>query len=295
MATLTQAPARTVATPTRTRDRHHRGALRWVVLAACIVVAVLMLAPFGLMLMNAFKAPVDYSTHGPLTLPTSLSFSGLRTFWDYVDFPVKLWNSIWSSAAVALLGTLLSLLTAFAIGVGKVRGRTWLVAVFLLANMLPQEVLLYPLYSMAQKVGLTNSPWSVVVIFTVIQAAFGTYLLASVLGTFPKALLEAAQLDGANSWRVLWRVVFPIVRPTLSVLMIFFFIWTWNEFFIPLVMLTTPDSQTVPIALASLQGDRMLDVPTLNAGALVSLVPTLLFFLFFQRTLTRGVTAGTVK
>ena len=78
-------------------------------------------------------------------------------------------------------------------------------------------------------------------------------------------------------------------------LMIFFFIWTWNEFFIPLVMLTTPASQTVPIALSSLQGDRLLDVPTLNAGALVSLVPTLLFFLFFQRTLTRGVTAGAVK
>ncbi len=295
MATLTQARTRPVVAPTRTQDRHHRGALRWVVLAGCVVVALLMLAPFGLMVMNAFKSPADYSTHGPLTLPSSLYFSGLAKFWSYVDFPVKLWNSIWSSAAVAVLGTLLSLLTAFAIGVGKVKGRVWLVAVFLLANMLPQEVLLYPLYTMAQKVGLNNSPWSIVVIFTVIQAAFGTYLLASVLGTFPKALLEAAQLDGANSWRVLWRVVFPIVRPTLSVLMIFFFIWTWNEFFIPLVMLTTPASQTVPIALASLQGDRMLDVPTLNAGALVSLVPTLMFFLFFQRTLTRGVTAGAVK
>lgn len=156
-------------------------------------------------------------------------------------------------------------------------------------------MLLYPLYTMAQEVGLNNSPWSIVIIFSVIQCAFGTYLLASVLGTFPKALLEAAALDGANSWRVLWQVVYPIVRPTLSVLLIFFFIWTWNEFFIPLVMLTSPDSQTVPIALASLQGDRMLDVPTLNAGALVSLLPTLIFFLIFQRTLTRGVTAGAVK
>ncbi len=115
------------------------------------------------------------------------------------------------------------------------------------------------------------------------------------LGTFPPSLLEAAALDGANSWQQLWRVVFPIVRPTLSVLMIFFFIWTWNEFFIPLVMLTAPESQTVPIALSSLQGDRMLDVPTLNAGALVSLLPTFVFFLIFQRTLTRGVTAGAVK
>ncbi|MGJ9524953.1 hypothetical protein ACRQEU_09370, partial [Actinotignum sp. GS-2025b] len=75
----------------------------------------------------------------------------------------------------------------------------------------------------------------------------------------------------------------------------FFFIWTWNEFFIPLVMLTSNANQTVPIALASLQGDRMLDVPTLNGGALLSLIPTFIFFLIFQRTLSRGITAGALK
>jgi len=293
--TTSAATASRVQDIPKARDRHHTGIVRWFVLAGCLVVALLMISPFVLMVMNAFKSPVDYSTNGPLALPTSIYTDGLVKFWNYVDFPVKLWNSIWTSSAAAVLGTLLSLFTAYAIGVGRIRGRAWLIGVFLLANMLPQEALLYPLYAMAQKVGLNNSGWSVVIIFTVIQAAFGTYLLASVLGTFPRALLEAAALDGAGSWRVLWQVVFPIVRPTLSVLMIFFFIWTWNEFFIPLVMLTTPASQTVPIALASLQGDRLLDVPTLNAGALVSLLPTLLFFLFFQRTLTRGVTAGSVK
>lgn len=284
-----------VTVPLRHRDRHHQGWARWLVLAGCLIVALLMLAPILLMVLNAFKSPADYSGNGPLSLPSSFYTDGLVKFWNAVDFPVKLWNSIWTSAAVSILGTLLSLLTAYALGVGRVRGRWWIVMLFLLANMLPQEVLLYPLYTMAQQVGLNNSGWSIVIIFMVIQCAFGTYLLASVLGTFPRALLEAAALDGANSWTVLWRVVYPIVRPTLSVLMIFFFIWTWNEFFIPLVMLTSPDSQTVPIALASLQGDRILDVPTLNAGALVSLIPTLIFFLVFQRTLTRGVTAGAVK
>jgi raffinose/stachyose/melibiose transport system permease protein len=116
-----------------------------------------------------------------------------------------------------------------------------------------------------------------------------------VLGTFPKALLEAAALDGAGRWTTLWRVVVPTVRPTLSVLLIFFFIWTWNEFFIPLVMLIDNSTQTVPLALASLQGDRLMDATTTNAGALISLLPTVVFFLIFQRTLTRGVTVGAVK
>ncbi|MCZ2262131.1 MULTISPECIES: carbohydrate ABC transporter permease [unclassified Isoptericola] len=288
--------AATLATVrSRSGDRHHRGAGRWFVLAGAVVVALLVVAPLLVMLLNAFKSPDDYTQHGPLSLPTSLYLDGLVNFWQRTEFPVKLWNSFFISAVVAVAACALSLLNAYAIGIGRIKGRMWVVLLFLLANMLPQEALIYPLFDMARQVGLSNSQWSVIIIFTVIQSAFGTYLLASVLGTFPPALLEAAALDGAGRWRILWRVVFPIVRPTLMVLMIFFFIWTWNEFFIPLVMLTTNDTQTIPIALASLQGDRMMDAPTTNAGALVSLVPALVFFLIFQRTLTRGVTAGAVK
>ncbi|GEL47717.1 ABC transporter permease [Cellulomonas hominis] len=286
-------PARAKAT--EADRRHRRGAARWFVLAAAVVVAVVMMVPFVIMVLNAFKAPADYSQNGPLSWPAEFYTEGLRNFWDRVNFPEKLVNSIWISGAVAVFGTLLSLLSAYALGVGRVKGRMWIVTLFLLANMLPQEVLVYPLFQMAQDVGLSNNQWSVIIIFTVIQAAFGTYLLSSVLGTFPKALLEAAALDGAGKWRTLWGVVFPVVRPTLSVLLIFFFIWTWNEFFIPLVMLTTNATQTIPVALASLQGDRMMDAPTTNAGALVSMIPAIIFFLIFQRTLTRGITAGAVK
>ncbi|MGN6241697.1 MAG: carbohydrate ABC transporter permease [Cellulosimicrobium cellulans] len=280
---------------TRQDERYRRGVGRWFVLAAAVLVALLMLSPFVIMVLNAFKSPAEYSQDGPLSIPKELYLEGVQNFWTRTNFPQKLWNSVFISALVAVFGTLLSLLSAYAIGVGRIKGRLWIVTLFLVANMLPQEALIYPLFDMAQKVGLSNSQWSIIIIFTVIQAAFGTYLLASVLGTFPPALLEAAQLDGAGRWRILWQVVYPIVKPTLGVLMIFFFIWTWNEFFIPLVMLTTNDTQTIPIALASLQGDRMMDAPTTNAGALVSLIPALIFFLIFQRTLTRGVTAGAVK
>jgi raffinose/stachyose/melibiose transport system permease protein len=299
MAAVTETAAPTLVSPkdarTRPRTRHHRGVARWVVLAGAVVVALAILAPFLIMVLNAVKSPTEYSQNGPLSLPTQLYLEGIQNFWERVDFPVKLWNSFFISAIVAVAGTLVSLLNAYAIGIGRIKGRLWVVMLFLLANMLPQEALIYPLFDMARQVGLSNSQWSVIIIFTVIQSAFGTYLLASVLGTFPPALLEAAALDGAGRWRILWRVVFPIVRPTLVVLVIFFFIWTWNEFFIPLVMLTSSDTQTIPIALASLQGDRMMDAPTTNAGALISLLPALVFFLIFQRTLTRGVTAGAVK
>ncbi|KQQ04253.1 ABC transporter permease [Rathayibacter sp. Leaf185] len=266
-----------------------------MILLVAVVIGLVIISPVVLILLNSFKSPTDYSANGPLSIPTGLSFDGLSTFWERVNFPEKLGNSILISGSVAILAVVLSVLNAYAIGIGRVRGRSWIIILFLLANMLPQEALLYPLYYMFKAVGIYDSQLSVIIIFTVIQSAFGTYLLSSVYGTFPKEILEAAALDGASKWQVLTRVIVPISRPTLSVLMIFFFIWTWNEFLIPLVFLVSDATQTVPIAISSLQGDKIMDVTTTSASALLGLLPTLIFFLIFQRTLTRGITAGAVK
>jgi len=275
--------------------RRHRSPLRWLVLVAAGLFALLVLAPVLLLVLNAFKTGGDYSAHGPLALPTTFSLDSFARYLQIVDYPRALWNSVVISTLVAVLGATLSLVSAYAIGIGRVRGSGVLLALFLLATMLPQESLIYPLFYGAQATGTFNTVWSVVIVFTVLQGAFGTYLLASVTSTVPKELLEAAALDGAGRWRILTSVVFPILRPTLSVLVVFFFIWTWNEFYIPLVLLSDQSAQTVPIALATLQGQNSINVTVLNAGSLLSLLPTLVFFLIFQRTLSRGVTAGSVK
>jgi raffinose/stachyose/melibiose transport system permease protein len=279
----------------RTRRRRGPRALDWLLLALIVVGALAVVFPFLLILLNSFKSPQDYATSGPLALPTEVYWDGLVAFWERVNFPQKLWNSFWISGSVAVLAVMISVLRAFAIGIGRVKGRAWIVVAFLFANLLPQEALLYPLYFMFKQVGLYNNPWSVVIVFTVIQSAFGVYLLSSVYGTFPKEVLEAAALDGASRWTTLWRVIVPISRPTLAVLLIFFFIWTWNEFLIPLAFLVSNDTQTVPVAISVLQGDRLMDVTTTSASALLGVIPTFIFFLVFQRTLTRGITAGAVK
>ena len=282
----------------RSRDRRLSVALlgqRWLVLLLAVVVGVGMLLPFYLLVTNAFKDGADYSRRGPLALPEEWTLSAFERYLSSVDYPQLLANSVLIAGVVAVGGVVLAMLSAYALGIGRVRGRTWVVFVLLLATILPQEALIYPLFSGAQAVGLQNSVWSVVIIFVVLQAAFGTYLLSSVLGTFPHEMLEAARVDGANRWVLLTRIVTPIMRPTMSVLLVFFFVWTWNEFFIPMIMLITPKAQTIPIALAALKGQNTLDVTQLAAASLLSLLPTLVFFFLFQRTLTRGVTAGAVK
>ena len=148
---------------------------------------------------------------------------------------------------------------------------------------------------MAKLVGLFDSRLFVIIVFSVLQSAFGTYLLASVMTTFPREILESARMDGASPWQILWLIVFPILRPTLAVLAVFFFIWTWNEFLLPLVLLVSNDNQTVSVAMGVLNGQYVSDPTTTAAAALLGIAPTLLFFLIFQRTLTKGIVAGAVK
>ncbi|MFI7441188.1 carbohydrate ABC transporter permease [Nonomuraea indica] len=268
---------------------------RWAVLASLTVLAVAMVFPFAVVALNAVKSPADYSSGGPLSLPDQIHLQGIVDFWNRVDFGEKLWNSFVISASVALLAVVLSVLNAYALGVGRVRGRLWILVLFLVGNTLPQEALAYPLYYLAKEAGLYDTRLSMIIIFTVIQAAFGTYLLSAVLGQFPKEILEAASIDGAGRFRALWQIVVPISRPTLNVLVIFFFIWTWNEFFLPLVFLISNETQTVPVALGVLQGEKYMDATMSSASALLGIVPAVAFFLIFQRTLTRGVTVGAVK
>jgi raffinose/stachyose/melibiose transport system permease protein len=279
-----------------TRTPRRRGdPVRRIVLAVLVLLAAVTLVPFALVVLNAVKSPSDYAQNGPLQLPQTLYFKGIADFWMRVDFGQKLFNSTVIAGSVAVLAVLVSIVTAYALGIGQVRGRLWIIAIFLLANLMPQEALVYPLYYLAKQVDLYDTKLAVIIIFTAIQSAFGTYLLSSVLSAFPREILEAARVDGAGRWQVLWRVVVPMSWPTLSVLLVFFFIWTWNEFFIPLVMLISNDNQTVPVALGVLQGQRLMDATTQSASALLGILPAVVFFLLFQRTLTRGIAVGAIK
>jgi raffinose/stachyose/melibiose transport system permease protein len=290
--TANRAPARPEAEVRPVKPAHP---LRFVILGGLLALLLIVVAPLLIIAINAVKSPADYAGGGPLSLPTHLYWDGIVDFWNRVDFGQKLWNSFVTSFVVAILGVLLSVLNAYALGIGKVKGRLWFLVFFLVANLLPQEVLVYPLYFLSKEVHLYDSLIAIVIIFTVIQAAFGTYLLTSVYQEFPTELLDAADVDGAGRVRTLWSVVVPVSRPTLGVLFTFFFIWTWNEFFLPLVFLVSNDNQTVPVALGVLQGDRLMDATMTSASGLIGILPALIFFLVFQRTLTRGITAGAIK
>jgi len=268
---------------------------KWIPLVALTVFLLLMLMPFILVTINAVKTESEFAQFGPLSLPHSINLTSLKDFWTRVNFSKTLFNSTFISLWVAVLAVGLSLLNAFALGLGKVKGRAWLLVFFLMANFLPQEALAYPLYYFAKFLHIYDTPYAVILVLTVIQSAFGTYLLSSVFSSFPHEILEAAMMDGANKLSLLWDIVTPLSLPTLSVLFVFFFIWTWNEFFLPLILLPSNASMTVPLALAMNQGQYGMNITAQSASGLLGILPCIIFFLVFQRTLTKGITAGGIK
>ena len=230
---MTQTMTASAARKASKKTQHVRSTGDWITLIVLIAAALLVLFPLLVLTVNAFKTPADYNATGPLSLPKHFTMDGIISFWTTTKFPLKFWNSLVISLVVAVAAVVLSVLNSFALGIGRVKGNTWIVLAIMLANMMPQEALLYPLYTMFKQV--------------------------------------------------------------ISVLFVFFFVWTWNEYMIPMAFLMGDDVQTIPLALATLQGQRTMDATTLASASLLSIVPTIIFFIIFQRKLSQGITAGAVK
>lgn len=296
-------PVQKTETPGRTstrRDRKQRtlgkrGAGSYAVVAAVTVFVLAFLAPFGIILINSFKTSADYRANGSLSWPEQWNWDIVADVWERVDFTQKLINSIQISLGVVVIAVALALFNAYAIGIGRIRWRTAFLVFFLGVNVLPQEGLVYPIYYLFKEMGLYDGKLGYTILVGITYSAFGTYLLSSVFSSFPRELIEAASLDGAGRWTILWRIILPMSWPTLSVMCVFFFVWSWNEFLYPLVLLISNDQQTVPLGLSVMQGQYTSDPIAMSAAALLGVIPMIVFFLVFQRSLTRGLTAGAVK
>jgi raffinose/stachyose/melibiose transport system permease protein len=281
--------------PTRKKAFRPEMITKYVMLIGLLLFLAIMLFPFFMITINSFKTEAEYLANGPFSLPGSFDLGALKATWALTDYSTKLINSLLISTSTAVLAVSLSLFNAYALGIGKIKGRTFFLMFFLMAITLPVESLAYPLYYLFNQVGLYNSRLGVIIATAALHTAFGTYLLTSVFRTFNKDLLESARLDGCNKFQLLFQIIVPLNWPTLSVLFVFFFIWTWNDFFLPLIFLISNSKQTVPIAMALARGERGMVITTQSAAAFLGVVPAFIFFMLFQRTLTQGIMSGATK
>jgi raffinose/stachyose/melibiose transport system permease protein len=255
----------------------------------------MILFPLLIVGMNSVKNQEDFTQHGPFAWPTKIVWGQIQEAAQQIGVFNRLWTSFLISIPTAILASLLSLMNGYALGIGRIRGKVLFLIFFMVATTLPQESLVYPLYYIFRQLKLYNSHLGVILPLTALHLSFGTYLLASVMATFPRDFVDAAEIDGAGKLYVLLHIVLPLAMPTISVLFVFFFIWSWNDFFISLIFLISEKIQTLPLGVLQMRGQYVTNINLQSAAALILSFPCIVFFLLFQRTLTKGVMASGLK
>ena len=215
--------------------------------------------------------------------------------WDIGHFGSYLRTSLLVSTTVVVLSLVLSILAGYALGTMRFRGATVVFYLFLLGIMMPSEAVLVPLYYDLRALGLTDTIWAVVLPQVAQSVALGTFWMRAYFRSSSRALVEAARLDGASTWRILWQVLVPLARPAVVTLTVLVFMWTWNEFLIPLVMVTSETLRTAPLGLAFFQGQYTQGFTLLAAGACIVATPVVLLYVFLQRHFIAGMLEGAVR
>jgi multiple sugar transport system permease protein len=206
------------------------------------------------------------------------------------------WNST-ILAVLAVLGTVASsALAAYAFARLRFRGRKLLFALMISTLLLPFHVLVIPQYVVFQKLALVDTYVPLLLGKYLATEAFFVFLMVQFIRSIPAELDESAKMDGAGHWGIFWNIVLPLSRPAVITTAIFTFIWTWNDFFGPLIYLSTPEKYPLPLALQLFIDEAAgSDFGALMAMSVLALIPVILFFLFFQRFLVEGVSTSGIK
>ena len=243
---------------------------------------------------------IGVSAFGPAGVDTGEGIAGLHpenfaTAWQEGRFTLYMRNSVLVSALVVVLAVSCSVLAGYAFGTMTFRGSGVLFYLFLLGIMVPAEAIVVPLFFDLRQLGLTDTIWAVAMPQVAQSIAFGTYWMRTYFRSSNRSIAEAARIDGASSGQILWRVQVPIARPAIVTLVVLVFMWTWNEFLIPLVMSPSGALRTAPLGLAFFQGQYSTNTALMGAAAVLVALPVVIVYLVLQRHFIRGMVEGAVK
>lgn len=265
--------------------------LTWFVLS---VTAVIALFPMYWLFISALS-PTKYTINTTPTLfpvnPGFDNFSRLfalaNNYWRWMA------NSLIVAVTVTFFHMIFDTLSGYAFAKRKFPGRNLFFWLILSTLMIPDHVTLVPRYIVARQLGLLNSLWAVILPGT--ANVFGIFLMRQYIQTLPSELIDAGRIDGCTEFGIFWRIILPLCKPALAALAIFTFVRFWNDFLWPLIVLSSDATFTLPVGVASLQGEFGTDYGVIFAGAALAALPMIIFFLVFQRYFLEGVRMGAVK
>jgi multiple sugar transport system permease protein len=275
-----------------------KAAKRWIdrtIITLMAVLGVFMLLPFAWLFSMSFRPPAEAYKMPPSFLPPTLDF---KNYWAALHSSVPFLQIYWNSVQVAVLVTLGQLVTctlaAFAFARLTFPGRDSLFFVMLVGLMFPAQVTIIPIYLGFAQVGLLNHPIGLVLMY--LTSSFGVFLVRQFMRSQPKALEEAALMDGAGYWKIFYRISLPQLRPALSALGIITFTQTWNYYFQARVLLEPQQAMTLPVAMDLLRGYLASgNLSVVMAAMSMAVLPVILIFLLAQKLVIEGVTMSGIK
>jgi len=230
-----------------------------------------------------------------LSVPWPLHFETFKEAWDIAHLSTYLRASFIVSTVVVIGSTLISILAGYAFGTMRFRGDNWLFYLLLSGMILPVEAFIIPLYYDFDAVGLTNTYWALILPEVGLFVCFGTFWMRAYFRSVPKTMLEAAEMDGAGSLRTLFSVALPPGRPAVLTLALLTFMFSWNEFLLPLVMVTDENLRTAPLGLSFFAAQHSTDRIGQAAAVVIVSAPIIVLFLLFQRSFIQGMATGSLK
>lgn len=280
------------ATPARTRRRPSWNLVVRVALLS--LAAVLTLGPVMWTLSTSLRSPSESFRLPPSFFPLNPDFTSYVQAFQQLDIFILVLNSALVTGLIAVGQMVTAAMAGYAFANLKFRGRGVLFSIVLATMMVPFQVTIVPVFMLIRGMGLSDT--LLALILPAIPTAFGTFLMRQYFLGLPSDLAEAAAIDGASPWRTFRSVYAPLAVPGMAIVGILAFNFHWNEFFRPLIMTISERNFTLPLGLVSLQGNLGTgSISVVLAGVVLSMIPALVVFMFGQRVLQDGLTAGTGK
>ncbi len=257
------------------------------------IMAIYTLMPVALVLLTAIRPEGDNSTS--FGIPDSIDLGNFGDAWETAQFSTFVWNSILVTIGTVVGATLLSILAGYAFGTMEFKGRDFLFYTFLLSLVLPFESVVISWFYTLREIGQTDSLQALIIPQIAIYLGFGVFWMRTFFIDVPRDLIDAAAIDGANSWQTLWFVLVPIARPAITTLVVLTGMWSWNAYLLPLVMISSQDGLTAPLGLTFFRGDFTTDITGLAAASVIVAAPVIAVYAVLQRSFVRGLLSGAVK
>lgn len=294
-SSLNQSGGHVPVVTVRTRGAIWRRVLNTSLQYALLVFFLLIaLAPIVLMWMSAFKTRQEISV-APLALPTSLTFDNLIQAWTVGRFGEYIGNSIIVTIPVVFGVALLSSLAGYGFARHHFWGRQVLFYAFLIGLMVPFQSIMIPLYFNIKNMALLGTYWAMILPAIGLGLPFGIFLMQSFFRGLPHELADSARVDGCNEFQVFWSVLLPLAKPALSSLVVFQFMWTWNAYLMPLLLMNQEALRPITLGLMFFQGRYTTNYALISAGVTIVTLPIILVYIVMQRQFLRGLTAGALR